>query len=98
MIKHNWKITVIAFAFLPVIISSQALGAARNHEKSLKFGLQAGACTAIAPPKFDLDSVRASVEGLPFQPQWVINSSQRQSTIPTTTGVLIGDGPNPTEP
>jgi len=64
MIKHNWKITVAAFAVVPVIIGSQALGAASNHEQSLKFGLQPNACTAIAPPKLDLDSVRASVEGL----------------------------------
>jgi hypothetical protein len=62
MIRHSWKITVVAFAVLPVVVSSQAAGAATNYGQSVKFGLQPNACTAIAPAKLDLASVRASLE------------------------------------
>ena len=60
MIRHSWKITAVA-AVVAVVFSSQATSAATNH-KLLVNTFQPNACTATTFSKFDLATVRASLQ------------------------------------
>ena len=61
MIRYSWKITAVAVTVVGVVFSSQAASAATNPEQSVN-GFQPNACTALAPAKLDLTSVRASLK------------------------------------
>ena len=60
MIRHSWKITAVA-AVVAVVFSSQAASAVTNH-KLLVNTFQPNACTATTFSKFDLATVRASLQ------------------------------------
>ena len=60
MIRHSWKITAVAVT-VAVVFSSQAVSAATNH-KLLVNTFQPNACTATTFSKFDLATVRASLQ------------------------------------